>query len=353
MSRAGLLGCALLVASVAGLAGCTNPRTETVVIISTSGIRVPEQVNGLRIHIIDKAADHDDDLYDVKHRLCGPGQTEGCLTLPVTMTLFPGSMRPHDSVRVQIDALFDDQANLSNAALFTFSEGQSLRLDFVLYANCLGRLDCSVMDKVCGLDDRCASIAATPFAGEPDLSPVSEDFASRVDASGVDLAPSFHDMTTTTDLLHIDLLGCTPQCSGRTCGDDQCFGSCGTCTGFSYCEPFSGTCQSCGAQGDFCCAGAACKFSLVCDGTNHCVQPMTGMEPPCGGGTQACCPGNLCDPGLQCLGDVHCYPIIDMTPPPMDLSVPPLFDFSMPPDDMGIVVIGKDGMISVSDDFGP
>ena len=351
MTRAAIRVSALLALFVAG---CTSPRTETVVIISTSGIRVPEQVNGLRIHIVDKAPDHDDDLYDVKHPLCKDGQADNCLTLPVTMTLFPGSMRPHDSVRVQVDALLDDQANLSNAALFTFSEGQSLRLDFVLYANCLGRLDCSVMDKVCGIDDKCSAIAATPFAGEPDLMIPSEDFASRVDASGFDLTPSFHDLSTVTDLLNVDLKGCTPMCAGRNCGDDQCFGSCGTCTGFSYCENLTGICQACGAQGDFCCANDSCKFSLVCDGTKHCQQPVVGMEPPCGGETQMCCPGNQCDVGLQCLADTHCYAIVDMTPPPQDFSItPPLPDFSIPPlDDMGIVVIGKDGFMMSIDDGG-
>lgn len=41
--------------------------------------------------------------------------------------------------------------------------------------------------------------------------------------------------------------GCTPQCSGRECGDDGCGGSCGTCNGSATCSP-AGTCQAASAM---------------------------------------------------------------------------------------------------------
>ena len=67
-------------------------------------------------------------------------------------------------------------------------------------------------------------------------------------------------------------LGCIPNCSGRSCGDDECGGVCGTCADGEVCTP-AGTCF-CQAQcddrecGDDGCGGScgSCGLGFVCDG---------------------------------------------------------------------------------------
>jgi hypothetical protein len=232
------------------------------------------------------------------------------MTLPVSVVLFPGSMRPTDSVRVQVDATRKGRPVISNAALFTFAHEQSIRLDMVLYGQCLGNLDCSKTDMACYDDTKCHVVVPTSFDGEPDLG--VQDL-SIPDFGDVDLAPSQVDMTP--DFAGVDLLGCVPQCSGKQCGSDNCGGSCGSCGNFEYCG--ADLCLACGGDGQFCCpSGQQCKFTLICNGgSGRCEQPMVGMEPPCGGYSQQCCPGQLCDgtSGLVCDGSNHCFP------PPADM----------------------------------
>ncbi len=317
---------ALALVALAALAGCHQPRTEAVVVISTDGIRVPEDVASLHVLVIDKASTGDDPVFERNLFLCTAASSANCFTLPVTMTLIPGSIRPHDSVRVLVEALApDSHAVIADAALFTFAEGQSQRLDFVLYANCLGNIDCAHLDLACGPEDRCIPITPMTFSGEPDLMAGPIDLSIGPDFGAEDLAPRFGDLAS-SDLAHVDLAGCAPQCSGRMCGDDQCLGVCGACTGFTFCQNASGACLDCGAETQFCCANSVCKFGLVCDGTNHCVMPAVGLEPPCGMATQMCCPGMMCDPGLDCDLSSHCFPPLpDMTPPPpMDMMEPPM-----------------------------
>jgi hypothetical protein len=327
MKRAALIALCLL-------GGCSKPRTEAVVIISTDGIRIPDDVAALHLTVFDKAPGGDDPVFDQQLPICREGHPGSCYPLPLSMTLIRGAMRPGDSVRVLVDAInTDGKPVISDAALFTFSPEHSLRLDFVLYANCLGNVDCSHLDMACGPEDRCYGINPMTFTGEPDLSASPADLSAPGDFGNEDLSPSLVDLAS-SDLSHLDLTGCVPQCTGRTCGDDTCFGMCGMCSGFNYCQAATGTCQPCGALNEFCCAQATCKFGLVCDGTNHCVNVMVGMEPPCGAATQQCCPGSQCDPGLVCDTSVHCFPPPpDLMPPPQDFAMPPQ-DFSMPPQDL-------------------
>jgi hypothetical protein len=218
-------------------------------------------------------------------------------------------MRPEDSVRVQIDATRKGRPVISNAALFTFAKEQSIRLDMVLFGQCLGNLDCSKTDMACYDDSKCHMVVPTTFQGEPDLG--VQDL-STPDFGDLDLSPSLVDMKS--DLSGVDLQGCVPQCSGKQCGDDSCGGTCGSCGNFEYCG--ADLCLGCGGDGQFCCpSGQGCKFTLVCNGTNHCQQPIAGMEPPCGGYSQNCCPGLLCDTGMGLTCDVsnHCFP------PPADM----------------------------------
>jgi hypothetical protein len=74
---------------------------------------------------------------------------------------------------------------------------------------------------------------------------------------------------------------CTPQCSGKTCGDDGCGGSCGTCqTGYTCTA--DGQCQAPGCTPD--CSGKACG------------------DDGCGGSCGSCSGGATCDSSGQCSG---------------------------------------------------
>jgi hypothetical protein len=73
---------------------------------------------------------------------------------------------------------------------------------------------------------------------------------------------------------------CTPNCAGKTCGDDGCGGSCGTCGTGQSCQ--TGTCKTCNPAGsacdqahpEVCCTGlcahsTCCKpFGAPCDPSN-------------------------------------------------------------------------------------
>ena len=56
---------------------------------------------------------------------------------------------------------------------------------------------------------------------------------------------------------------CTPNCTGRTCGDDGCLGSCGTCNNGHTCQ--SGTCACPAGQQD---SGGVCGTNPACYGFN-------------------------------------------------------------------------------------
>lgn len=90
---------------------------------------------------------------------------------------------------------------------------------------------------------------------------------------------------------------CTPNCSGKSCGDDGCGGSCGPCT-----QP-----QSCGGGG----VPGKCGCTPQCDGCsgpngcggtcpNNCGMDEKCVEgkcvPPCGSCPSGCCTLGICMP---------------------------------------------------------
>jgi agmatine/peptidylarginine deiminase len=103
---------------------------------------------------------------------------------------------------------------------------------------------------------------------------------------------------------------CTPNCTGKVCGDDGCGGSCGTCTGGKACQ--NGQCVGCtpsctGKQcGDDGCGGlcGSCPVGQSCQ-NGQCVgcQPdCTGKvcgDDGCGGSCGNCPVGQTCKAG-QC-----------------------------------------------------
>jgi hypothetical protein len=326
--------------ALALIAGCSSPRTEVVVTVHASGIRIPDDVDALRLKIADRnPGAGDDQLYDQPVPLCtdATAGSPDCYSLPITVTLYPGSMRPTDSVRVQLDAQRNGTPVIADAALFTFSTGHSLRLDVILYANCLGNVGCAQRDQACGPDDQCTTLGTTPLGEEPDLSIydlASNDLANLT----ADLTAPYHDFTvppdqTIPDLTGVDLLNCVPQCTNKMCGFDGCSSTCGTCGSHTFCD-VSQQCATCGTQGIQCCPPGTgkthhlplpqalpggCDPGLVCDGNTLCNPPPDLSIPPdmtvtCGHQGEPCCqPGGACFGGLTCMGTCQPQPPIDMT----------------------------------------
>ncbi len=106
---------------------------------------------------------------------------------------------------------------------------------------------------------------------------------------------------------------CTPNCSGKTCGDDGCGGSCGSCPSGQSCSA-SGQCactpncggKTCGANG---CGGTcgACAAGQTCTAAGQCVAACTpscaGKQcgpNGCGGICGTCAAGLTCSAAGQC-----------------------------------------------------
>lgn len=94
---------------------------------------------------------------------------------------------------------------------------------------------------------------------------------------------------------------CQPSCTNRTCGDNGCGGSCGTCqAGYTCAESGGGSsCQQDGCQAQ--CNGKTC-------GDNGCGGSCgtCGSGQTCNGGTCACatpCGSTCCSSGQICVGN--------------------------------------------------
>lgn len=95
--------------------------------------------------------------------------------------------------------------------------------------------------------------------------------------------------------------GCTPDCSGRECGNDGCDGSCGDCPGGVSCQ--GGTCEgACAAD----CAGKNCG-SDGCGGSCGDCGAGTRCSDTNNGGVCQCatalCNGVCCPNGQTCIGN--------------------------------------------------
>jgi hypothetical protein len=253
-----MAGCALWAAGL----GCKKARTETVIVVQTNGVRIPDDVAQIRVTVADRLpSGTNDELYNQTVALCSSTLTTGCYTLPLSAALFPGPKHGvSDSVRVQIDALGGDGRSVTaSAALFTFAEGQSQRLDFVLYAACLGVTDCAKRDQACGPDAQCVSLSTTPLHGEPDLGTIGTPGDMSHGATGDMSHGSMGDMSMAPPL---DMAGCMPQCGGRT-----------------VCE--AAQCVACGGVVQPCCTSSAppCDSLLTCDnGTHKCTPPVMSND---------------------------------------------------------------------------
>jgi hypothetical protein len=321
----------LLLLATLTAAACTHARTETVVFIDSSGLRVPDDIDRVHVVIADRGPTGDDSLFDQQIELCGAVQSPSCQNLPISMTLIPGSMRPHDTVKVSVEAERRQQVVIANVGLFTFSDDHSLRLDVILYASCLGNLFCATNDQAC-VNGQCVTLMAEPFSGETDLSALPPP----------DMSGKPPDMTSMPDLVRplpdlagVDLMGCVPQCPANTCAFNGCSAYCMCATTHVFCDP-SQICAPCGTQAAACCpssmmttrplphAGTGgggptgfCDTGLVCN-SGTCEMPMPDMAvpPPCGLLNQPCCTtGPPCTQGI-CNGGTN---MCEMVVPPMDM----------------------------------
>jgi hypothetical protein len=297
------------VAAACGLVaagGCSKHQTEMILVIMTEGVRVPEDVHKVHLTVADRQGSLDDTVYDADVELCNPMLSAGCYDIPVTAVLFPGKAHGTDSVRVQVDAIGGGGTVIADAALFTFADQESLRLDFVLYANCLGNVECAARDQACGPLDTCIDLKPGQTNGPLDLAlprgtmdmsiPPLPDM-TMVDLAGADLTTVPADLTQAL----LDMAGCT----GVICDmGEQCI---------------AGQCHPCGAPGDTCCAAPqqACSVSNTeCNGS-ICIH--------CGGDGELCCTMTVpaCQFPDNCVGNM--------------CQMPPLDDMSMMQSDMSMM----------------
>jgi len=98
---------------------------------------------------------------------------------------------------------------------------------------------------------------------------------------------------------------CTPNCSGKTCGDDGCGGSCGTCATGSAC-----TSGACVASAPTCTVGAVCRAAVGdCDAAEvydaSCACPADAKN----SSSTVCRPsGGACDVAEYCNGSSNTCP---------------------------------------------
>jgi hypothetical protein len=167
------------VAAAALAAGCTEHQTEMILVITTEGVRIPDDVHKVHLAVADRGAGSDDIVYEQDVELCNPTLQTSCFDIPVTAALFPGKSHATDSVRVQVTAVGANGPVIDDAALFTFADKQSLRLDFVLYGNCLGNVECALRDQACGPLDSCIDLQPGNANGGLDIAlPAVADMAS-------------------------------------------------------------------------------------------------------------------------------------------------------------------------------
>lgn len=107
---------------------------------------------------------------------------------------------------------------------------------------------------------------------------------------------------------------CTPDCTGKMCGNDGCGGTCGACGAEEacvdgQCEPCMGSCEGrdcgddgCGHSCGTCPPGQVCSDGTCVSCTPDCTGRNCGDDDGCGGKCDGPCPGGgTCDGGV-CVG---------------------------------------------------
>jgi hypothetical protein len=114
-------------------------------------------------------------------------------------------------------------------------------------------------------------------------------------------------------------LGCTPDCTGKPCGDDGCGGSCGACADGERCfDPPGGTAVCRVGRGLDCCGDRLCK--KVVDPFTR--KPWTSLYDPCAQGCwKGWCLGCTWDCFDRSCGDDGCGGSCGTCPSPTTCSV--------------------------------
>ncbi len=132
--------------------------------------------------------------------------------------------------------------------------------------------------------------------------------ASALAACQLECANKKYDRGVARDgLLRFDGGGCVPSCSGKSCGDDGCGGSCGLCVWPETCGA-SGQCEckprctgkhcgsdGCGGSCGSCGSGTTCNSSGLC--VSSCTPSCSGKQcgsDGCGGSCGSCGSGATC-----------------------------------------------------------
>jgi len=154
-------------------AGCNSSITEVVLFIEAPNLQVPRDLDALSLVVTDRDLPDGSpvELAQPVSPLCPTGApASSCFSFPLSVTLEPGPNRPHDLVRVELQALLDAKVVIDDAASFNFSDGARRRLDFVLEPACLGTL-CgdNGAGASCVSGGACGTLATTALVDPPDL----------------------------------------------------------------------------------------------------------------------------------------------------------------------------------------
>ncbi len=270
-------------------AGCITPATEALIQVGTD---IP--VNRV-VTIAVTVADAQAHVSMPAHWAFDAGTgTSGARA--ASFAVVPGRGPRDAAITLVLDAVVvplsprDTPVTLRRRLAFRFLPGRTITLRVFLSVQCLRpaagcttvsaerctrSVLCDELGQTCGDQGQCVPIAATADAG----------MDAGIDVAGPDT--------------------CVPLCSGRSCGDNGCGGSCGTCASGTQCDPLSGHCvcvpvcagRECGADQ---CGGecGTCPTNSAC-ASGHCHQT-------CGGPGQTCCTSGApaCESGLMCAGSL-------------------------------------------------
>jgi hypothetical protein len=177
------------------LAACQRTPTEIVVRVVNDSVRVPDDIDSIRLRVADNA-DLLPLLFD--DTFCVTPGGSGCSSLPLSFTLVPGKQHPDGTTRVRVTALRAGQEQIDDAAIVPFARDTSQVIQFVLYGGCL-HTDCAAVDQACGADGTCRGITPPGPDAAPDL--------IAADLTGADLiTPDLADLAV-PDLAGADLAG--------------------------------------------------------------------------------------------------------------------------------------------------
>ena len=161
---------ALLVAFVLSALGCRVP-TSTLVVIDAPGHRVPDALQGLTLTVTNPTLGGPPVFESPTLRRCAAGQLDGCVALPLSVTLRPGADHPEAPVRVEVETRdAADQRLTHDAAQFTFTDGLAQQVNFFLSEACL-QSDCAARDRQCGPNGGCVVGGVAPDLGADPLAP--------------------------------------------------------------------------------------------------------------------------------------------------------------------------------------